>query len=137
MPLTPVAKDLDLHPEHTVHDGAMFAKEVGRKDPRSPEANRFLVDGLRLDAVRLSFVSPMCSYLQVCSDVGVLKCDWMTRRARVFHERESTLVSEEVTPPPLTTKPVTRIPAAAWTTRAADGEAPPRVPFARRRMQID
>lgn len=129
MPLTPAA--VDPRPTKSVHDGAIFAEEIRRKEPRSPEAQRFLLEGLHLDPIRPVFVTPFCSYAQVCSDVGISACDWMARRARVFHERESTIV---VTPPFPVAKPVRRVPSAKWATRE-NGEVPPPVPFARRRIQ--
>lgn len=116
----------------------MFAKEIRHKDPRSPEANRFMIDGMHLDpvVVRPVFVSPTCSYLHVCSDNGVLAGDWMTRRARIFHEREQS-DPDEVTPHLLSEKPVTRIiPIAAWEPHEHD-EVPPPVPFVRRRLRIE
>lgn len=134
MPLVPRA-EAPLQ-SHTVHDGAVFAKEVRHKDPRSPEANRILIDELHLgQLVRPVFVSPTCSYLQICSDVGVLTGDWMTQRAAMFHEREQS-DPDEVTPQLPSKKPVTRIiPIAAWEPHEND-EVPPPVPFVRRRMRI-
>ena len=120
MPLTPAAED--PRSVRTVHDGGMFAEEFARKEPRSPEANRLLIEGLNLELVRPSFVSPRSSFLQVCSDVGLSACGWMEQRARIF----------EVTPPP-----VTRIPIAEWAVREDDGKGPPpSVPFVRRRMNV-
>lgn len=142
MPL--VARAVDPRRERSVHDGAMFADEIANEDARTPEANRFLVEGLDLDPIRPIFVSPRCSHLQVCSDNGVLGCNWMHERARRFHGREHALVSDEpdepfeVTPPVPASMPKPYVSIKAWSLRAEEGDDEEKAPvqFARRKLSM-
>lgn len=132
MPLTPVA--VEPRSVRSVHDGGFFAEEFACKEPRTPESNRILVDGLRLDPIRPVFVSPKSSYLQVCSDAGLSACDWMARHARIFHERDH--FKQQVTPHAAVAKPKTFIPIKEWASRREDGQQPPAAPFVRRRINV-
>ena len=142
MPLVPRAED----PRHvrSVHDGAMFADEIANEDARTPEANRFLIEGLNLDPIRPIFVSPRCSHLQVCSDNGVLGCNWMHERARRIHERKKSLVSEEpdepfeVTPPVPASMPKPYVSIKAWSSRVDEGDDEEKSPeqVARRKLSM-
>jgi hypothetical protein len=111
----------------------MFTEEMRRKEPRSPEATRILIEDLRLGPVFPVFISPKRSYAQVCSDVGITHCNWMQRRASVFYKRQQAL--QEVTPSLTVKKGPPRIPIEEWTTRGNDcNMGPPPVAFARRRL---
>lgn len=95
MPLAPAP--YDPRAVHSVHDGVMFAQEFARREPRTPECNILLLRReTRLGTVWPVYVSPTCSYAQVCSDAGITARGWMQRRARAFHEREEA--RQQVTP---------------------------------------
>ena len=111
MPLTPPA--VQLGSWRSVHDGSMFAREVLSELPRTPEASRILIEGLRLQPDRPTYISPRCNYEQVRSDAG-LAPDWMEQRARLFHEW-ARLRAERTPPPPPSAK-AERIPIEGWTT---------------------
>jgi hypothetical protein len=107
----------------SVHDGEMFAREVFRKDPRTPEASRMLIADLRLPSVYPVFVSPKRSYLQVVADTGFEKRDWMAKKASLFNERNKATARQTI---------ILRVPLAEWPARGSDDEPPP-APRARRR----
>ena len=131
MPLVP--EPYDPRAVHSVHDGVMFAQEFARREPRTPECNRLMLRReTRLGTVWPVYVSPTCSYAQVCSDAGITARGWMQRRACAFHEREEA--RQQVTP---NTAPVKKhiIPASAWATRDGSGK-PPATSFVRRRVNL-
>lgn len=133
MPLVP--EPYDPRAVHSVHDGVMFAQEFARREPRTPECNVLLLrTETRLGTVWPVYVSPTCSYAQVCSDAGITARGWMQRRACAFHEREEA--RQQVTPNTAAVKKHI-IPASAWATREAYGSLrPPATSFVRRRVNL-
>lgn len=120
MPL--ISPPADPKQSVTVHCGEMFAREVSRKQPRTPEANRMLISELRLPALYPTFVSPKRSFFQVAADTGFEMRDWMARKASVFNERE---------------KAGLRVPLAGWwVTRGSGDDHRPPAPRARRRGHV-
>ena len=133
MPLAPAP--YHPRPVHPVHDGVIFAEEFARRAPRTPECSRLLLrGGMRLGSVWPVYVSPTCSYAQVCSDAGITARGWMQRRACAFHEKEQA--RQQVTPDTTAVK-ARIIPVTEWRTRESnDNEKPPATSFVRRRVNL-